>query len=111
MKNIIMIDNEKAVVSYDPELNMFRGEFLGLNGGADFYSDNVDGLIAEGKKSLSVYLELCAEKGIAPRKNFSGRFNVRLTPKVHEAAVIAAAASNQSLNEWISETIGQAVGV
>lgn len=109
MNNVLIIDNEKAVVSYDPELGMFRGEFLGLNGGADFYSDNVDGLIEEGRKSLAVFMALCEEKSIAPRKSFSGRFNVRLAPKVHEAAVLAAAAANKSLNEWIADTIDQAV--
>lgn len=108
MNNVLIIDNEKAVVLYDPELGMFRGEYLGLNGSADFYSDNVDGLIEEGRKSLAIFMEICEERGIMPRKNFSGRFNVRLPPKVHEAAVLAAAAANKSLNEWISETIQQA---
>ena len=108
MNNVLIIDNEKAVVSYDPELGMFRGEFLGLNGGADFYSDNVDGLLEEGRKSLAVFIELCKEQGITPRKNFSGRFNVRLSSKVHKAAVLAAAAANKSLNEWVAETIEQA---
>lgn len=108
MNNVLVIDNEKAVVSYDPELDMFRGEFLGLNGGADFYSDNVEGLIEEGRKSLAVFMELCNEQGITPRKNFSGRFNVRLSSKVHEAAVLAAAAANKSLNEWVAETIEKA---
>ena len=64
MNNVLIIDNEKAVVSYDPELGMFRGEFLGLNGGADFYSDSVDGLIEEGRKSLAVFMEMCTENGI-----------------------------------------------
>lgn len=109
MNNVLIIDNEKAVVSYDPELGMFRGEFLGLNGGADFYSDSVDGLIEEGRKSLAVFMEMCTENGIEPRKHFSGRFNVRLSPKVHEAAVLAAAAANKSLNEWVAETINQAI--
>ena len=109
MNNVLIIDNEKAVVSYDPELGMFRGDFLGLNGGADFYSDSVDGLIEEGRKSLAIFMEMCAENDIEPRKYFSGRFNVRLSPTVHEAAVLAAAAANKSLNEWIAETINQAV--
>lgn len=111
MNNVLIIDNEKAVVSYDAELGLFRGEFLGLNGGADFYSDSVGGLIKEGRKSLAVFMEMCAEHGIEPRKHFSGRFNVRLSPKVHEAAVLAAAATNKSLNEWVADTIKQAVHI
>ena len=41
MKNIIEIDGQKAVVSFDPDINMLRGEFLGLSGGADFYAADV----------------------------------------------------------------------
>mgnify|MGYP001020478281 CR=1 FL=1 len=52
MKNILTINNHKAVVSFDPDINMFRGEFADLNGGSDFYSDTVEGLYQEGVKSL-----------------------------------------------------------
>lgn len=46
---------------------MFRGEFVGLNGGADFYARDVDGLKVEAKKSLEVFLEMCREDGVEPR--------------------------------------------
>lgn len=105
MKNVIEIDGHKAVVSVDPEIGMIRGEFLGLAGGADFYAKSLDGLIVEGRKSLKVFLDLCKEKRIEPFREFSGRFNVRLDPRMHEAAVIAAAAENKSLNEWIASAI------
>jgi predicted HicB family RNase H-like nuclease len=109
MKNVIEIDEHKAVVSLDPELGMFRGEFLGLAGGADFYAKNIDELVKEGRKSLKVFLDLCKEKQIKPFREFSGRFNVRLAPEVHETAVIAAAAENKSLNEWIASVIETAI--
>ena len=66
MKNILAIDGHKSVVSFEPEIGMFRGEFLGLNGGADFLAKDIDALLSEGRKSLQVYLDLCAEKGIEP---------------------------------------------
>jgi predicted HicB family RNase H-like nuclease len=105
MRNIVDIDGHKAVISFDPELEMLRGEFQGLSGGADFYAESVEGLLVEGRKSLEVYLEMCREKSIEPFKAFSGRFNVRLDPALHEAAVIAAAAESKSLNDWVSEAI------
>ena len=109
LKNILEIDDQKAFISFDPELEVFRGEFLGLSGGADFYATTVDGLLSEGRNSLEVYLELCREKGIEPYKAFSGRFNVRLSPDLHQAAVAAAAAENKSLNDWVSQTLEAAV--
>ncbi|EJN04106.1 type II toxin-antitoxin system HicB family antitoxin [Phyllobacterium sp. YR531] len=105
MKNILDVDGHKASVSFDPEIGLIRGEFLGLNGGADFYARSVDELLSEGRKSLKVFLEMCAEKNITPFREFSGRFNVRLAAEVHEAAVLAAAAENKSLNEWVAEAI------
>jgi predicted HicB family RNase H-like nuclease len=108
MNNVIEIDGHKAVVAFDPDIRMLRGEFLGLNGSADFLAEDVEGLFREGRISLKVFLDMCAEKGIKPFREFSGRFNVRLDPELHRAAVIAAAASNRSLNEWIADTIGEA---
>ena len=59
---------------------MFRGEFVGINGGADFYASTVDDLRKEGEISIKAFLEMCAEDGIEPRKNFSGKFNLRCLP-------------------------------
>jgi glyoxylase-like metal-dependent hydrolase (beta-lactamase superfamily II) len=33
MQNLMEIDGYKAVIQYDPDIDMFRGEFLGLTGG------------------------------------------------------------------------------
>ena len=52
MNNVMIIDGHKAVIQYDPETEMLRGEFIGLNGGADFYADNVADLHREGMTSL-----------------------------------------------------------
>ena len=38
MSNTLDISGFKAVVTYDPDIDMIRGEFIGLNGGADFYA-------------------------------------------------------------------------
>lgn len=73
MQNIMMINEHKALIQYDPELNMFRGEFVGLNGGADFYGDSIATLENEGKQSLQTFLEVCQENAIEPYKSFSGK--------------------------------------
>ena len=106
--NTMTINGYQAVISYDPDIQMFRGEFVGLNGGADFYARDVDGLRHEGEISLRVFLEACAEDGVDPRKHFSGKFSLRVDPGLHEAAAIAAAAHGQSLNQWAAEAIRQA---
>ena len=37
-----------------------------MNGGADFYATTVEGLNDEGRKSLKVFFEMCAEDGVEP---------------------------------------------
>jgi len=35
--NTMTINGYQAVIAFDPDIQMFRGEFVSLNGGADFY--------------------------------------------------------------------------
>ena len=108
MKNVMMIDGQQAVITYDPDIEMFRGEFVGLNGGADFYASDVAGLHHEGELSLSAFMDECAKRGIEPSRNFSGKFVLRVAPEIHQAAAIAAAASGESLNQWVATAIQEA---
>jgi predicted HicB family RNase H-like nuclease len=88
--NLMTYNGYNAKIEYDAELDMFRGEILGLTGGADFYGKNPKELRAEFKRSLEVFLEVCREKGIAPRRNFSGKFNLRIPTELHEKLAIVA---------------------
>jgi predicted HicB family RNase H-like nuclease len=106
--NTMTINDYQAVISFDPDIQMFRGEFVGLNGGADFYARDVEGLRREGEISLNVFLDACAEDGVEPRKHFSGKFSLRVDPVIHAAATIAAAAHGQSLNQWAADALRQA---
>ena len=99
------IDGYQAVIQFDPDIDIFRGEFIGLNGGADFYAPDVDGLRKEGAASLKVFLEMCEEDGVKPRRWYSGRFNLRMSPELHASAAAAAAAEGKSLNQWIASAL------
>ncbi len=105
MKNLMKINGYSAVVQYDPDIEMLRGEFVGLNGGADFYAKDIDSLKKEGEISLRVFLEACKEDGVAPSNKYSGRFVARINPKAHQAAAIAAATEGVSLNQWVDRLI------
>jgi predicted HicB family RNase H-like nuclease len=106
--NTMTINGYQAVISFDSDIQMFRGEFVGINGGADFYAKDVKGLQREGAISLKVFLDACAEDGVEPRKHFSGKFSLRIDPATHEAAAIAAAAHGQSINQWAADALRQA---
>ena len=107
--NMMSLEGYNAKIEYDAELDMFRGEILGLTGGADFYGKNPRELRAEFKKSLQVFLEVCREKGIEPRRNYSGKFNLRIPPELHEKLAIVAQAEGKSINSVVQEALQQRV--
>jgi predicted HicB family RNase H-like nuclease len=107
--NVMTVDGYHAKIEYDPELDMFRGEILGLTGGADFYGKTPKELRTEFKKSLAVFLDVCKEKGIEPRRSYSGKFNLRIPPELHEKLVIAAQAEGKSINTLAQEALAQRV--
>ena len=103
--NTMTVEGYSAKIEYDEELDLFRGEILGLSGGADFYGKNTRELRAEFKKSLQVFLEVCEEKGLEPRRHFSGKFNLRISPELHEKLVIEAQALGKSINTLAQEAL------
>jgi len=111
MMNLMEINGYRAIIKYDPEIEMFRGEFIGLNGGADFYADNIEALKKEGTISLHVFLQACKERHIEPIKDFSGKFNVRVPSKLHADIVTKARSEEKSLNQWIVDALDEAAHV
>lgn len=107
--NMMEVDGYKAKIEYDPDLDQFRGEILGLNGSADFYGKTPASLRKEFRNSLKVFLEVCAEKGISPQKEFSGKFNLRIPPRLHSEIAARATAEDKSINQWVSEILKRSV--
>lgn len=107
--NMMEIDGYKAKIEYDPDLDQFRGEILGLNGSADFYGKTPASLRKEFKNSLKIFLEVCEEKGINPIKDYSGRFNLRIPSRLHREIAARATAEDKSINQWVSEMLKRSV--
>ena len=54
------------------------------------------------------YIDTCAKIGEAPQKPASGKIILRVSPEVRSAALIAAKASGNSLNQWAAKVLGEA---
>ncbi len=111
MMNMMEIDGYRAVIQFDPEIELFRGEFVGLNGSADFYAGDIESLKKEGVISLRVFIDACKGRGIEPRRAYSGKFNVRVPVDLHADISGAAIAEGKSLNQWIVDALDQAAHV
>ncbi|WP_417762388.1 hypothetical protein [Shewanella sp.] len=84
MSNKIVIDGVHANVTVDQESGQFRGEFIGLNGGADFYADNLQALEIEGRRSLKIYIALGKEKGLPCFNDAPNHKSIRTTVNIDE---------------------------
>jgi predicted HicB family RNase H-like nuclease len=107
--NLMVLDGYSARIAYDAETDLFRGEILGLSGGADFYGANPDELRREFKASLAVFPEVCKDKGIETRKQYSGKCNLRISPELHDKLAMAAQAQGKSLNALAQEALEKSV--
>ncbi|MDE8555065.1 type II toxin-antitoxin system HicB family antitoxin [Pantoea vagans] len=107
--NLANFAGQTAVITYAPEINLFRERFTGLSGYCDFVSDSVQGLHKEGEISLREYLEDCAATGINPYaeqekiKTFTLRYLESLGVRLSQAA----AQNETSLNAVIVETLNE----
>ena len=102
-----------AAVTYDQEAGVFHGEIVGTRDMIFFEGTSVEELNKEFRFSIDDYLAMCAERGQAPDKPFSGKIPLRVTPDVHWAATVAAGTEgtrSTSLIVWIAETVEGAAG-
>ncbi|WP_080421040.1 type II toxin-antitoxin system HicB family antitoxin [Burkholderia ubonensis] len=108
MMNVMTIGGFKAVLSFDPEAEKFRGKFVGLTGEVSFEAADVPALQRAGELALHAFQADCQRRGVAPAREFTGELTVVIPPRIHEAAAIAAAATGVSLDQWVTEVLQDA---
>ena len=94
---------------YDENADIFHGQVMNLTDIITFQGRSIDELKQALTDSVEDYLEFCAEEGKDPEKPYSGRFNVRLNPEVHQRLALEAARSGVSLNNWVAEVLSKSV--
>ena len=95
--------------SLDTEAGVFRGRVTNTLDMITYQGRSVEELRREFEESVDIYLELCAERGEAPEKPFSGHFFVRIKPKLHRAAAAEASRRGVSLNAVVSRELAKFV--
>lgn len=95
----------RAVISYDEEDRIFVGEVFGITDSINFHGRSIDELETEFHNAVENYLKLCETTGKNPQKEYSGTFNVRTTPHLHELASEYAAEHGITLNQAISKAL------
>ena len=94
-----------ARVSYDPSLDQFVGQIVGVN---DKVAFSVKALRAALHDKLDDYLATCAQTGISPTLARSGQLRVRISPEIHARAAHAARAAGMTFPAWFEDTLRRA---
>ena len=92
-------------VEYDDEGKIFHGEVLDTRDVITFQGKNVKEIEEAFRNSIDDYLDFCLERGEKPDKPFSGKFIVRMSPKLHHRLYIKAAREGKSINKWVIDTL------
>lgn len=94
-----------AKVSVDEEQGVLHGEVLGIADVVTFQGSSVEELVKAFHESVDDYLAYCTERGEEPEKPYSGRFVLRMPPRLHRKVAVAAKKNDVSMNDWIVAAI------
>lgn len=92
----------RATITYDEDDRIFVGEVFGITDSLNFHGTSIDELEEMFHQSIDNYLEFCIQTGKEPQKEFSGSFNVRMTPAIHARAAEYAFENGYSLNQVVA---------
>lgn len=98
-----------AAVEYDADDHTFSGRVVGLRDVLYFEGETVAELEEGLRAVVDDYLAICAEKGKAPDRPYSGQVGLRLDTALHRAAAARAAEEGKSLNDLVVEAISERV--
>ncbi len=95
----------RATIAYDENDKIFVGEVFGITDSLSFSGISISELEESFHNRINNYIDLCAQLGKEPEKEFSGSFNVRITPALHKEASVYAAENRMTLNQVVSKAV------
>jgi predicted HicB family RNase H-like nuclease len=94
-----------GIVNYDSEAKIFHGDVINTRDVITFQGTSVKEIEKSFKESIDDYITWCRDEGVSPEKPYSGKFNLRISPKLHREAAIASNKMNLSLNRFVEKAI------
>ena len=107
--NVMIYKDYIARIEYSTEDGCLIGEIAGIRDIVGFHGDSVAELQAAFEEAVEDYLEMCEESGRPPQKPYSGELTLHIPPEIHTSIAIAAEASGQNLNQWVTDTLAAAL--
>ena len=96
----------KGTVEYSKEDDCLVGKVIGMHNDLILYEGStLTELKNDFIEAIDSYIEGCIAEGKVPRKPFSGKILVRMSPDLHERITIAASDSHVTINEYINKAL------
>lgn len=111
MKKAMKYQGYSAHVEYDAEDECFIGHVAAINDVIGFHGNSVAELKQAFAEAVDDYLDVCARKGVEPKKPYSGKLLLRISPETHSAVASAAQVSGKSVNQWAAEALRKEAGL
>jgi len=109
MSSTMHYKNYTARIEYSESDGCFIGHIVGIRDVVGFHGDCVDELHTAFQEAVDDYLETCKKIGRKPEKAYSGNLMLRIPPDIHAAIALAAESNGKSINQWVTDTLGQTV--
>ncbi|WP_325436673.1 type II toxin-antitoxin system HicB family antitoxin [Pseudomonas nitroreducens] len=98
-----------ARIEYSDDDGLFIGHVAGIRDVIGFHGESVSELRVAFEEAIDDYLATCEKLGRESQRPFSGKLSLRLDPQLHAQVAIKAELSNQSINQWVVDRLGEAV--
>ena len=93
-------------VEYSEADDCLFGKVQGMDKDCISYEgETLSGLRHDFEEALDAYLESCKERGVIPRRPFSGRLVLRMSSELHGRVALAAAGLGTTINEFINRAL------
>jgi len=102
---MINYKGHQAIVSYDPEAEIFHGEVINIRDVITFKASNQEEIEKAFQDSVDDYLDFCFERGEKPCSPVSGSFMLKITPELYQKIYQKAQAEGKTINSWVEEKL------
>ena len=103
--NVLRRRGYVARVEFDGRDRVLVGRVLGTRDVVGFHADSVAILEKAFGIALDDYEAACATLGRQAQRSHSGELRLRMSPRTHRIAAMAAEACGMSLNAWTREAM------
>ena len=110
MDNVLKYKGYLGKFGYEEGDESLHGPVINIDDVIHFQGRTIAELRQSFQGSVDDYLIWCEEEDREPGKPYSGKFVVRIDPDLHRKISTQAQLRDKSLNQWVKETIENAVG-